>query len=652
MSRRYLLAVLASLMFRFEVAAQSINGDVIRLRTTTLPTLCNTGDLRVNTTGNIFSICVNNVWSKVDNDTAPFAGTASFAVAAGTASFATTSGTASFATLSASASSAGFATTASSAGTASFSTTASASGTASFATTASTSGTAAFATLANTFNGTVAVANGGTGLNSLTAFTVLLGNGSSSPLQLAPGGSGTVLIGSTTPSFTGTPLGLLGLGINDTTSGAALYVKSVNTSSIGFVVKALTNQTADMIEVLDANGVAQMIFTGGGNFKFFHNVVTPTTRFDLRGAVSQSSVNSGNNARYSMFVGEPTSPAATNAGAGIAFGGPQTSTIDLTPYGYIWVNKNNVTSGDVGASMHFATRNNSTGNAQRSLELDSNGAANFFAPITLNGTASGVVTIQANTAAGTYNFNMPTSAGSLGNYLSSGGGGTVAMSFLGFTSHQQFNFTTGTGAIYTPSATLKAIWVRCAGGGGGGGGCTAAAVNSCAGAGGGGGGYFEKFFLPSGNCTYSIGAAGGGGAAGNNNGTAGGATTFNCPSAINMTAAGGAAGPGGANSGGIVIEGAGGAGGAASGSGDLNITGASGTYAFTLSALIAVGGAGGGNTLSDPTSQNVSGTNDGAAGNKYGGGGGGAARSGSAGQNAGGTGSTGGCSIFELFNGN
>lgn len=49
--------------------------------------------------------------------------------------------------------------------------------------------------------------------------------------------------------------------------------------------------------------------------------------------------------------------------------------------------------------------------------------------IGLSGLTSGVVTIQPQSAAGTYNFNLPVSAGSSGQVLQSGGGGATAMAF-------------------------------------------------------------------------------------------------------------------------------------------------------------------------------------------------------------------------------
>jgi hypothetical protein len=53
----------------------------------------------------------------------------------------------------------------------------------------------------------VSVPQGGTGLGTLTAHSVQLGNGTSSPTQLAVGATGTILQGSTgaDPAFTATP---------------------------------------------------------------------------------------------------------------------------------------------------------------------------------------------------------------------------------------------------------------------------------------------------------------------------------------------------------------------------------------------------------------------------------------------------------------
>ena len=64
-----------------------------------------------------------------------------------------------------------------------------------------------------TLAGTLVVSNGGTGLSTLTANNVILGNGTSAPLFVAPGSSGNVLTSngttwaSTTPAASGATKG-------------------------------------------------------------------------------------------------------------------------------------------------------------------------------------------------------------------------------------------------------------------------------------------------------------------------------------------------------------------------------------------------------------------------------------------------------------
>jgi len=70
-----------------------------------------------------------------------------------------------------------------------------------------------FANLTTNVTGTLPVANGGTGATTLTANNVILGNGTSAPLFVAPGSNGNVLTSngstwqSTTPAATGASKG-------------------------------------------------------------------------------------------------------------------------------------------------------------------------------------------------------------------------------------------------------------------------------------------------------------------------------------------------------------------------------------------------------------------------------------------------------------
>lgn len=87
------------------------------------------------------------------------------------------------------------------------------------------------------------------------------------------------------------------------------------------------------------------------------------------------------------------------------------------------------------------------------------GAANLL------GTTSGIVTIQPQGTAGTYNFNLPTTAGTSGQVLTSGGGGATAMAWnsLGGMSSITANAaatnatTVLTGATWTMPANLATV---------------------------------------------------------------------------------------------------------------------------------------------------------------------------------------------------
>jgi hypothetical protein len=194
----------------------------------------------------------------------------------------------------------------------------------------------------------------------------------------------------TLPTTTGTLCGITeacsltaktAIGINDSGTTSALYVK---TSAIGVptaTFKAIASQSADIMQVLDSASSPQFIFDAGGNFKLFHNTVTPEARFDLRPSVSATTVSSGSAARYGMYVGNAAA-VASGVGSGIAMGGPATGSTDLTEYAYLWATKNNAVSGDVDTTFHIATRRNSDGKAQRVVDMDQAGNSVFVGTVT------------------------------------------------------------------------------------------------------------------------------------------------------------------------------------------------------------------------------------------------------------------------------
>ncbi len=66
-------------------------------------------------------------------------------------------------------------------------------------------------------------------------------------------------------------------------------------------------------------------------------------------------------------------------------------------------------------------------------ELKPDGSHRFSGDVVLRGATSGEVSVKAQGAAGTYNFNLPTTAGTAGRKLVSGGGGAAPMTFTGDT---------------------------------------------------------------------------------------------------------------------------------------------------------------------------------------------------------------------------
>lgn len=200
-----------------------------------------------------------------------------------------------------------------------------------------------------------------------------------------------------------------------------------------------------------------------------------------------------------------------------------------------------------------------------------NSASAVKGTLGLAGNTSGTVSIVPQAAAGTYNFNLPITAGSAGQVLTSQGGGATAMTWAagaGVTVsaiRKQVFTASGT---YTRDANLLYAIIECLGPGGGGGGVANSAAGSGSVAGGGGSGGYSRLLATvatiGASQTVTIGTVGAGGANTNGNGGNGTATSVGTLCIAN----GGTGGLGGAGS-------AGGAGGTA-GTGDLTITGNAG----------------------------------------------------------------------------
>ena len=83
----------------------------------------------------------------------------------------------------------------------------------------------------------------------------------------------------------------------------------------------------------------------------------------------------------------------------------------------------------MGNATDPTTYYNNTTHKFRNLATTSTYAEIGSNTLIINGSTSGVVSIKTQAAAGTYNFNLPTSAGSSGQPLLSAGGGSSAMTF-------------------------------------------------------------------------------------------------------------------------------------------------------------------------------------------------------------------------------
>jgi hypothetical protein len=114
------------------------------------------------------------------------------------------------------------------------------------------SGTAANVT------GTVAVANGGTGLATLTANNVILGNGTSSPSFVAPSTSGNVLTSNGTTWTSVAPAGGIGIGqtwqnVTGSRSGGSTYTN--NTGKPIFVSVTSDGEQAGVRIIVGGNEI-------------------------------------------------------------------------------------------------------------------------------------------------------------------------------------------------------------------------------------------------------------------------------------------------------------------------------------------------------------------------------------------------------------
>lgn len=233
-------------------------------------------------------------------------------------------------------------------------------------------------------------------------------------------------------------------GMDGTWGGASLYGNGTLSSANGVngVVRLGSLSLGTITDgsggkFLATNDGAGTFTTGRGVYGAFTNYGgTVTTGI---GAVGVSAI-AGGVVTQSAGVYSAVSKSGGTLTTGIGLWGAGTFA-DTTAYG---ANIENTNSGGVAYGVAVSTVAASAGNAyglfmqavsatggtafgvyQNDTDLNS-----FGGPVGLRGTSSGEVSIKAQAAAGTYNFNLPTTAGSSGDFLLSGGGGVAAMTYL------------------------------------------------------------------------------------------------------------------------------------------------------------------------------------------------------------------------------
>ena len=151
--------------------------------------------------------------------------------------------------------------------------------------------TGAFTTL--TASTPIAVTSGGTGLATLTANNVILGNGTSTPSFVAPGTSGNVLKSNGTTWVSGQLRGL-GLGgevWNNVTASRAFNTVYTNSYAYPIMVSANTNQSGPSPYIdgyVGGNLITRWYwqFNGAGAYGGTILIVPPGATYELRSGQS------------------------------------------------------------------------------------------------------------------------------------------------------------------------------------------------------------------------------------------------------------------------------------------------------------------------------------------------------------------------------
>ncbi|MEZ4180028.1 MAG: hypothetical protein R3B41_00710 [Candidatus Doudnabacteria bacterium] len=180
------------------------------------------------------------------------------------------------------------------------------------------------------------------------------------------------------------------VGIGTTTPDTALHIEHGNNA--GFVHLKATGTNVGPFILLEGDSTSSY----------------PSIEFDRSQQNRSSTLQFTLNGTDEWTVGELYNGGFANTGFSIANGSDSLSN----------------------ALLHLST-SNAVGikNTSPSALLTLGTAGTTAGTLSLAGSTSGTITVQTQAAAGTYNFNLPTTAGTSGYVLTSGGGGATAMSW-------------------------------------------------------------------------------------------------------------------------------------------------------------------------------------------------------------------------------
>jgi hypothetical protein len=305
-----------------------------------------------------------------------------------------------------------------------------------------------------TDNAAVTVLQGGTGattasaaFNNLSPTTTrgdMIYQGATGDTRLAVGTTNQCLTSNgTDPAWGACTTGSI--------TGAALVANQVTYASGASAITSNSGLTTDSSGNLSANSLT-ITGTGGGNL-----IGIPATTVSPTLVTSAFNLIAPNAASITNYAWQP--PTGENGTAGIMHVGAASTHISQLTIGPVNLaaggdvtGTTSVPNGGTGNSS-FTTNGLVVGNGTSSLAQISVGAtgtlltgvtsnaANFSGTPTIGsstigtgtlglaGGGSGTITIQPQSAAGTYNFNLPTTAGSAGQCLTSAGGGTSPMTW-------------------------------------------------------------------------------------------------------------------------------------------------------------------------------------------------------------------------------